>query len=99
MHIAVDGDHIYFRSYEKAWKTRRIRRDPRVEIAPSTFRGELTGRAIEARARIRDGEEARAAARVIGRKYPLIHSRLIPWAHKLMGTRTVHFAVEPAGSA
>jgi uncharacterized protein len=95
VHIAVDAGQIYFRSYEKAWKTKRIRRDPRIAIAPSTLRGEPTGPAIEARARILDGEEAKIAAQAIGRKYPLIHRLLIPWAHRLMGTRTVHFAVEP----
>jgi uncharacterized protein len=93
VHIAVDRGRIYFRSYEKAWKTKRIRRDPRIEIAPSTVRGEPTGAAIRARARILDGEEAAVARKAIGRKYPLIHRWLIPWAHKLMGTRTVHFEV------
>lgn len=93
VHIAVDGGRIFFRSFEKAWKTKRIRRDPRIEIAPSTVRGEPTGPAIEARARILDGEEARVARRAIGRKYPIIHRWLIPWAHKLMGTKTIHFEV------
>jgi hypothetical protein len=93
VHIAVDGGRIYFRSYEKAWKTKRIRRDPRIEIAPSTVRGEPTGPATEARARILEGEEAKVAARAIGRKYPVIHRWLIPWAHRMMGTKTVHFEV------
>ncbi len=94
VHIAVDDGHIHFRSYEKAWKTKRIRRNPHIRIAPSTMRGEPTGPAIEARARILEGDEARRAARAIGRKYPIVHRWLIPWAHKLMGTRTVHFEVE-----
>jgi uncharacterized protein len=99
VHIAVDDGHIYFRSYEKAWKTKRIRRNPRIEIAPSTLRGTPTGPAIEARACILDGEEATRAARAIGHKYPILHRKLIPWWHKLMGTRTMHFEVEPPGVA
>lgn len=38
-------------------------------------------------------EEASVARRAIGRKYPIIHRWLIPWAHRLMGTNTVHFEV------
>lgn len=93
VHIAVDGEHVYFRSYEKAWKTKRIRRNPRIEIAPSTMRGQPTGPAIQATARILEGSGAKAAAQAIGRKYPILHRKLIPWCHRLMGTRTVHFEV------
>jgi PPOX class probable F420-dependent enzyme len=96
VHIAVEGGHVFFRSFEKAWKTKRIRRNPRIMLAPSTMRGEPTGPAIEARARILGGEEAKIAARAIGRKYPILHRWLIPWVHRLMGTGTVHFEVEPA---
>jgi PPOX class probable F420-dependent enzyme len=93
VHIAVDGGRIYFRSYEKAWKTKRIRSDPRVEIAPSTIRGAPTGPAVSARARILDSEEEKIAKRAIARKYPIFQRWIIPWAHKLMGTNTVHFEV------
>ncbi len=95
VHIAVDGEHAYFRSYEKAGKTKRIRRNPRVTIAPSTIRGTPTGPAIEARARILEGDEASIAARAIARKYPILQRWLIPWYHRIIGTRTVHFEVEP----
>ncbi len=37
--IALDGDQAFFRSYDKAWKTRRLQQNSRVQIAPSTFRG------------------------------------------------------------
>jgi Pyridoxamine 5'-phosphate oxidase len=49
--IAVDGDRAVFRSFEKAWKTRRIRTNPRVDVAPSTARGTPTGLAVQATAR------------------------------------------------
>jgi uncharacterized protein len=39
--IAFDGDRAFFRSYDKAWKTKRLRHDPRVRAARSTFRGKL----------------------------------------------------------
>lgn len=97
VHVAVDGDRVFFRSYEKAWKTKRIRRNPNIEITPSTVRGTPTGRTVHARARILEGAEARTAAWAIGRKYPILHRWLIPWAHRLLGTRTVHFEVELVG--
>jgi PPOX class probable F420-dependent enzyme len=48
--IAFDGDRAFFRSYDKAWKTRRLRHNPLVQAAPSTFRGKPTGPAVPARA-------------------------------------------------
>src|SRR5947209_16046403 len=67
--IAVEGDRAYVRTYDTAWKLRRIRRNPTVEIAPATFRGTPTGPAIRARARLLGGEEAAHAGRALARKY------------------------------
>src|SRR5947209_20497682 len=59
VNIAVDsgGDRAFIRTYDKSWKFKRIRNNPDVEIAPSTFRGQPTGPAIRARARILSGSE------------------------------------------
>jgi PPOX class probable F420-dependent enzyme len=37
--IAFDGDRAFFRSYDKAWKTKRLRNNPNVEVAPATVKG------------------------------------------------------------
>jgi PPOX class probable F420-dependent enzyme len=96
--IAVDGDHAYIRSYEKAWKTVRIRNHPEVEIAPSTGRGKPTGPAIHAVARRLEGEESRYAGRLIARKHPMLQRIVVPFSH-LAGRgkfgRTVHFELVP----
>jgi len=55
--LAVDGDHAYLRSFEQAGKTRRLRHNPRVDIAPSTARGRPTGPGIQATARRLEGAE------------------------------------------
>jgi PPOX class probable F420-dependent enzyme len=92
--LAVDGDHAYLRSFEKAGKTRRIHNNPRVEVAPSTARGRPTGPAIQATARRLQGAEARRAARLLGAKHPLPHGVLVPLTDRLSRTRTgktVHF--------
>ena len=60
--VAFDGDRAFFRSYDKAWKTRRLANNPCVEVAPAIFRGKPTGAVLRARARQLDGEEARLAA-------------------------------------
>jgi PPOX class probable F420-dependent enzyme len=96
--IAVDGDRAYVRSFEKAWKTRRIRHNPTVEVAPSTARGRPTGPALRAQARRLDGGEARHAARLLARKHPLLHGVLVPLTHRLGRARTgktVHFELTP----
>jgi PPOX class probable F420-dependent enzyme len=96
--IAVEGDHAYVRSFEKAVKTRRLRRNPAVEVAPATARGKPTGPAVSARMRQLDGPEARHAAQLLARKYPLLHGVLVPAAHRAMRRktgRTVHFVLTP----
>ena len=92
--VAVDGDHAYIRSYERAWKTRRLRNRSDVELLPSTARGKPTGAAIHARARRLEGAEAKWAAHALARKHPLLHGVLVPLMHRLGRSRTgrtVHF--------
>ncbi len=54
VNIAVDGDRAFVRTFDTAWKLKRIRNRPEeVEVAPSTWRGRPTGSAIRARSRAR----------------------------------------------
>ena len=89
--IAFDGDRAFFRSYDKAWKTRRLRHDPRAQVAPSTLRGRPTGPAIQARATLLEGEQARVAARALARRHRVLQAILVPTAHRLMRYRTLHY--------
>jgi PPOX class probable F420-dependent enzyme len=96
--LAVDGDHAYLRSFEKAGKTRRLRHNPRVDVAPSTARGRPTGPAIQATARRLQGAEARRAAHLLAAKHPLLHGVLVPLTHRLGRAKTgktVHFQLTP----
>jgi PPOX class probable F420-dependent enzyme len=95
VHVAVDGDRLVFRTWHTTGKFKRIRNNPIVELAPSTFRGKVTGPAIRARTRILEGAEARRAVQVLGGKYPIIHGLLIPLGHRLMGARTIHLELRP----
>jgi len=97
--IAVDGDRAYVRSFEKAAKTRRLRRNPAVEVAPSTTLGRATGPGVPGRMRRLDGDQARHAARLLASKHPILHGVLVPLAHRALRRtktgRTVHFEFMP----
>lgn len=89
--IAVDGDRASVRTWDSAWKAKRMRNNPAVLIAPSTMRGRVTGEAIAARSRLLDGDEARRAARAIARRQPILQGVLVPLGHRLMRYRTLHY--------
>ncbi len=93
--IAFDHDRAYFRSYDKAWKTRRLRRNPVVDVAPSTFRGKVTGPHLSGTARLLDGGEAQVAARALARRHPVLQGALVPLMHRLLRYRTMHYELEP----
>ncbi|MGH3198077.1 MAG: PPOX class F420-dependent oxidoreductase [Streptosporangiaceae bacterium] len=93
--VAFDGERAFFRSYDKAWKTKRLRRNPAVRAAPATLRGKPTGPAIRARATLLDGEQARVAARALARRHRVLQAILVPAAHRLMHYRTMHYELFP----
>lgn len=96
--IAVEGDHAYVRSFEKAVKTRRLRNNPAALVEPSTGRGRSTGPALSATLHRLEGEEAAHAAHVLATKYRFLHGILVPIAHRLgrrRTGRTVHFELVP----
>ena len=93
--VAFDGERAFFRSYDKAWKTKRLRRDPAVQAAPATLRGKPTGPAIPARATLLDGEQARIAARALARRHRVLQAILVPAAHRLLRYRTMHYELVP----
>jgi PPOX class probable F420-dependent enzyme len=90
VNIAVDGDHAYVRTFDMAWKLKRIRNNPEVEVATSTWRGKPTGPAIYARARVLKGAESAYAGRLLARKHPILHRFLVPLVHRLRGNQTIH---------
>jgi PPOX class probable F420-dependent enzyme len=96
VHLVVDGDHAYFRTYDHAWKFKRLMRNPEVEVAPATIRGQPTGPALHGTTRLLSGQAATVAARALSRRHPILHRWLIPWFHRLRGWRTVHFRLDPA---
>jgi uncharacterized protein len=97
--VAFDGDHAFFRSYDKAWKTKRLAHNRIVEVAPATVRGKPTGATRQAQARLLDGHEARLAARALARRHRLLQGILVPLAHRLMRYHTMHYELQPSSEA
>lgn len=89
--VAFDGNRSFFRSYHKAWKTKRLRNDSNVEAASCTIRGKPTGDAIPARATLLSGQEARTAAAALANRHPVLQGILVPFGHRLMRYRTMHY--------
>lgn len=95
VNIVVEGDHAYFRTWDTAWKFRRIRNNPAVEFAPCTPLGRPKGPAMRARARVLEGKESAQAGRLLASKYQIMHRILVPLVHRLRGNRTVHIELRP----
>ena len=89
--IAFDGDRAFFRTWHKAWKTkRRLAKNPAVEVAPCTLQGQPTGPTLSGRASLLDGRDAQVAAQALARRHPVLQRLLVP-THRLMRYRTMHY--------
>jgi uncharacterized protein len=95
--VAFHADRAFFRSYDRAWKTRRLRNDPRVTVAPATFRGRPTGQETRARAALLNGADAEVAARALARSHPVLQGVLVPLVHRIRRYRTMHYELGRAG--
>jgi uncharacterized protein len=93
--LAIVDGRIFIRSYDKAWKTKRMRNHPEVRIAPSTIRGKPRGPAMTARSRLLDGDEAARAAQAIARRQRILQGILVPLFHRLKRYRTLHYELTP----
>jgi PPOX class probable F420-dependent enzyme len=93
--IAVAGDRAFIRSFDKAWKSKRMKNNPSVQLAPSTIRGKPVGPPINAKTRLLDGEEAARAARRVARRQPILQGLLVPLTHRLMRYSTLHYELVP----
>jgi hypothetical protein len=67
--FAEDGGVLYIYTLANSWKVKRIRRNPRVRIAPCTMRGNVTGQWVEAEAHIMDATTAEHGHTLLLQKY------------------------------
>jgi PPOX class probable F420-dependent enzyme len=74
-----DGAKLYVMTLSKMGKTKRIRNNPQVTVAPCTMRGKVTGPEVAALARILPSEEHAHARQTVNRKY-LLARLSSPWS-------------------
>lgn len=66
-----DDGRLYVRSERAAGKVKRLRRDPRMLVAPCTVRGEPLGAPFEAHARVLAPDEEAVGELALARRYGL----------------------------
>lgn len=105
VHLVVRGDpktatKAYFRTWNTTGKAKRLRNDPRVEVAPSTFRGKAKAEPLLATARLLDpGDPAVAwAKRALPRKNKLMQPA-VPLMHRLAGKKTLYYELTFSGGS
>ena len=64
-----ENGKLYVMTRGDMWKSKRLRNNPKVKVAPCTMRGKVTGPEFPATARILPKEEHASARRTINRKY------------------------------
>lgn len=94
VNVAVDGERVFFRTFEESGKFKRLRSNPRVEVAPSTATGRATGPAMPATARLLTGADDARAAKLIDGKHTIFQRGLVRLAHRLRGYTTRHFELQ-----
>jgi PPOX class probable F420-dependent enzyme len=67
--VSDDGERLLVWTGAGTWKVKRIRRDPRVLIAPADFRGRELGPRVEAQARVLEPEAEAVVIPLLRRKY------------------------------
>ncbi len=65
--FVIHRGRVFFSTQVKAGKVKRLRRDPRVLVAPCTLFGHALGPSLPARARLLQGQEAETARRAVNR--------------------------------
>jgi len=74
----TDGK-LYVMTRSDMGKTKRIRNNPQVRVAPCTIRGTVTGAEFPATARILPRQEHASARQTINRKYWMARIPLVWW--------------------
>jgi PPOX class probable F420-dependent enzyme len=80
--VGRDGDGLVVWTPTDTWKVKRIRRDPRVTVAPCDFRGNPKGPEVEGKGEILDSTETERVRDILSKKYG-IKGRLLIAGSKL----------------
>ena len=86
--FAEEGGALYVSTPAQSWKVKRIRRNPRVRIVPSTLSGAPRGEWVEATARLEEAAVAARAQELLIQKYGW-QKKLINFFGRLAGRKSV----------
>jgi PPOX class probable F420-dependent enzyme len=78
--FAERDEKLYVKTRIESGKSKRIRNNPSVRVAPCTIRGKITGPEFSGKARILPREQSGSAKEAINRKY--FFARLSLWNSK-----------------
>ena len=78
--FAQRGDKLYVKTRIESGKSKRVRNNPSVRVAPCTIRGTVTGPEFHGTARVLPRDQSRPAKEAINSKYFL--ARLSLWNSK-----------------
>jgi uncharacterized protein len=95
--FGVANGKVYFRTEAAVGKVKRIRSNPRVRVAPCTFRGKPLGAPAEASAHVLEAHESERAERAIAANYGLFR-RLYEGAGNRFPIELVYIEIEPASA-
>jgi PPOX class probable F420-dependent enzyme len=95
--FGVGDGRFYTRTEADSWKVKRIRRNQRVRVAPSTMRGRPLGPPFEGVARVLEPAEFERAERAVAANYG-IDRRLYMRFFGERPDNAAYIEVEPAGS-
>ncbi len=87
-----EGGALYISTPADSGKVKRIRRNPRVRIVPSDFRGNPRGAWVEAAARFEEAPAAARAQELLIAKYGW-QKRLINFFGRLSGRKSVVISI------
>lgn len=88
--FAEVGDKLYVKTRIESGKSKRIRNNPSVRVAPCTIRGKIIGPEFGGKAKILSPEQSGPAKEAINRKY--FFARLSVW-----NSKNEYFEIEVAG--
>ncbi|WP_018684505.1 PPOX class F420-dependent oxidoreductase [Actinokineospora enzanensis] len=94
--VARDGDDLVVWTVRSSGKVKRIRNNPRIEVAPCDIRGNPAGASVPASARLLDEAGTARARKLIIRKYGLV-GRILVWASRFRRgyDGTIGIAISP----
>jgi uncharacterized protein len=91
--VVEDGGLLYIRSDANSWKIKRIKRNPSVRVAPSSWGGKIKGDWVKGEAQFVQDESSGRILELFTRKYGIM-ARILNFYNKLRARKYVTVAIK-----